>query len=102
MERWEDRFFAQNRKSEVEFAGVPFEHVYRALAALGWTKDDEFWAPDLHVSRFVRPNEEIFVIHEAYFDLKITGTDRQADNLREFISGIEPDEVLCAGNHVRK
>jgi hypothetical protein len=97
MKTWEDRFFALNRTSEVELEGVPLEHVARALRALGWSKDDEFWAPDLQVSRFIRHDDEIFIVQETYFDPKLTGTNRQVEELREFISGIDPNEILYAG-----
>ncbi len=97
MKTWEERFFALNRTNEVELVGISFEHLFRALAALDWSLDDEFWAPDLQVSRFLRQEEEIFVIQETYFDPKLAGTDLQVEELSDFISKISPDEFLCAG-----
>jgi hypothetical protein len=97
MKTWVDRFFALNKESEVEFTGVCFSHVFRGLDALGWKLDDEFWAPDMQVSRFLRGVSEIFVIQETYFDPKLTGGDHDIEALRAFISGIGPNEVLYAG-----
>jgi len=101
MKTWGARFFALNRTNEVELIGVPLEHVARALRALGWSKDDEFWAPDLQVSRLVRHEDEIFIIQETYFDPKVTGTHWHVEELREFISGIDPNEILHAGAPAR-
>ena len=97
MKTWEDRFFTLNKESEVEFKGACFSHVFRGLGALGWKLDDEFWAPDLQVSRYLRDEGEIFVIQETYFDPKLTGSEQDIEALRTFISGIDPNEVLLAG-----
>jgi hypothetical protein len=97
MKTWENRFFAFNKKSEVELKGACFSHVFRALNALEWNLDDEFWAPDLQVSRFLRHDEEIFVIQETYFDPKLTGSSEDIEEIKKFISGIDPNEVLYAG-----
>ena len=98
MKTWEDRFFALNKESEVEFKGACFSHVFRGLDSLGWNLDDEFWAPDLQVSRFLRGEGEIFVIQETYSDPKLTGSEQDIEALRTFISGIDPNEVLYAGS----
>lgn len=97
MKTWEDRFFALNKESEVELKGACFSHVFRGLGALGWKLDDEFWAPDLQVSRFLRGEGEIFVIQETYFDPKLTGGEQDIEALRTFISGIDANEELYAG-----
>ncbi len=94
---WEDRFFAFNKDSEVEFKGACFSNVFRGIGALGLKLEDEFWAPDLQVSRFLRGEGEIFVIQETYFDPKLTGSEQDIEALRTFISGIDPNEVLYAG-----
>ena len=97
MKTWEDRFFVLNKESEVEFKRVCFSHVFRGLGALGWKLNDEFWAPDLQVSRFLRDEDEIFVIQETYFDPKLTGSEQDIEALRTLISGIDPNEVFYAG-----
>jgi hypothetical protein len=97
MKYWESRFFELNRTNEVELVKVPLDHVSRALSVLGWSKDDELWAPDLHVSRFLREDAEIFVLQETYFDPKLTGDARHICEIREYISGIGPNEILYAG-----
>ncbi len=97
MKTWEERFFELNREQETELVGVCFSHVFRGLKALGWNCDDEFWAPDLQVSRFTQLEEELFVIQETYFAPKLTGEDRRISELRAFISGIDPNEDSLAG-----
>jgi len=97
MKTWEERFFALNQTNEVELVGVPLEHVVRALYVLKWTKDDQFWAPDLHVTRFHRDQDEIFVIQETYFDPKLTGTEKHVDEIRQISSGFDPNVRLYAG-----
>jgi hypothetical protein len=97
MKTWEERFFDLNRTNQIELVGVPLEHVARALYVLRWIKDDQFWAPDLHVTRFHRGQDEIFVIQETYFDPKLTGTEMHVEEIREIISGIDPSVRLYAG-----
>jgi hypothetical protein len=97
MKKWEERFFALNRPNEVELVGISLEHVALALKALCWTKDDDFWSPDLQVSRFIRHDDEIFIIQETYFDPKLTGAEQQVQELRDFISGTDPNEISSAG-----
>jgi hypothetical protein len=97
MKTWEKRYFILNETNEVELKGVAFSHIFRGLNSLGWKRDDEFWAPDLQVSRFVRADEEIFVIEETYFDPKLTGDEQHIQELEEAISKIDPDEILYAG-----
>lgn len=71
--------------------------MFRGLDALEWKLDDEFWAPDLQVSRFLRGEDEIFVIQETYFDPKLTGSTQDVEALGKFISEIGPNEMLYAG-----
>lgn len=97
MKTWENRFFGRNKESEVEFKGVYLSYLFRGLDALGWNLDDEFLAPDLQVSRFLRGEDELFVMHETYFDPKLTGNDKDIEALREHITKIDPNEVLYAG-----
>jgi hypothetical protein len=97
MKKWEERFFALNRTNEVELVGISLEHVALALKALRWTKDDDFWSPDLRVSRFIRHDDEIFIIQETYFDPKLTGAEQRVQELRDFISGIDLNEIPSAG-----
>ena len=98
MKQWEERFFAQNKKSEVELEGVSFADVFRGLDVLGWNRDDEFWVPDLQVVRFLRDEDEIFIIQETYFDPKLTGSTSHIKELGKFLSKIDPDEKLNAGS----
>lgn len=97
MKTWEERYFILNKTNEVELKGVSFSYIFRGLNTLGWERNDEFWAPDLQVSRFVRADNEIFVIQETYFDPKLTGDELHIQELEEAISKIDPVEVLYAG-----
>jgi hypothetical protein len=92
MEKWEDRFFALNRTNETELKGVPLSLVFRGLHRFGWKRDDEIFAPDLQVSRFIREEDEIFVIQETYFDPKLTGDASSILELSNAITEIDPNE----------
>jgi hypothetical protein len=98
MKKWEDRFFALNKEIEVEIAERSIDHVARAARHLGWKVDDQFWAPDLHVSRLVRGESELFVIQETYFGPKLTGNEADISEVRKEAFKIDPNEELFAGS----
>ena len=97
MKKWEDRFFALNKEIEVEVPERALDHVARAARQLGWTVDDQFWAPDLHVSRLVRGEDELFLIQETYFGPKLTGSPTDITQLRAEALKIDPNKELFAG-----
>ena len=97
MKKWEDRFFALNKEIEVEVTERALDHVARAAKQLGWAVDDQFWSPDLHVSRLVRGENELFLIQETYFGPKLTGSPTDIAQLRAEALKIDPNEELFAG-----
>ncbi|HVV71339.1 MAG TPA: hypothetical protein VHI52_07550 [Verrucomicrobiae bacterium] len=97
MKKWEDRFFALNKEIEVEVTEWALDHLARAAKLLGWTVDDEFWAPDLHVSRLVRGENELFLIQESYFGPKLTGNPPEIAQLRAEALKIDPNQEFLAG-----
>jgi hypothetical protein len=97
MKMWEDRFFALNKEIEVEVNERTLEQVPCATSQLGWTVDDQFWARDLHVSRLVRGDNELFLIQETYFGPKLTGSPADIAQLRAEALKINPNKDLFAG-----
>ena len=97
MEKWAERFFAINKEIEVEIPDRSIDHMIQAAKELDWMFNDEFWAPDLQVSRFVRNESEIFIIQETYFGPKITGEKSDVQELSDRVSKIDPDKELYAG-----
>jgi len=97
MKKWEDRFFALNKDVEVEITDREFDDVACAARQLRWTVDDQFWAPDLHVSRLIRGDSEMFLIQETYFGPKLTGNVNDILELREAVQKIDPNRELLAG-----
>ena len=97
MKKWEDRFFALNKHIEVEVTERTLDDVARAAMLLGWVVDDQFWTPDLHVSRLVREGDELFLIQETYFGPKLTGRPADIEQLRVEVLKIDPNQELLAG-----
>jgi len=81
MKTWTERFFELNKINETELEGVQMEAVCRSLKELAWNLDDLFQTLDLSVSRWIRGDEEIFVIEETYFDPKLTGLAQHVDEV---------------------
>ena len=96
MKKWEKRFFDLDHKTEVELKGACFSDVFSGLEAFQWKLDDEFWARDLQVSRLLRDTDEIFVIQETFFDPQLIGAPGHIEELRKYLSGIDPNEVRYA------
>lgn len=97
MNNWKDRFFALNREIEVEITQRDLDHVVRAARQLGWKVDDQFWAPDLHVSRLLRGESELFLVQETYFGPKLTGNPEDISELSDEAIKIDPNEEHFAG-----
>lgn len=97
MKKWEDRFFALNKETEVEIADRGLDDVSRAARLLGWVVNDQFWAPDLHVSRLVREEHELFIIQETYFGPKLTGSHADIEQVRVEALKIAPNRERLAG-----
>lgn len=97
MKKWQDRFFVLNKEIEVEITERALDHVARAARQLGWIVDDEFWARDLHVSRLVRGENELFLIQETHFGPKLTGSPTDIAQLRAEALKIDPNEEFLAG-----
>jgi len=74
MEGWTERFFrCLKEQGDHEFEGMALEKLLAVLLQLGWKPAESFWTPDLQVDRFVRDEEELFLMLETYFDPKICG-----------------------------
>ncbi len=98
MEKWEDRFFAMNKEIEEEITERNLDDVIQSARKLRWTVDDQFWSPDLHVSRLIRGDSELFLIQETYYGPKLAGTMSDILELMEEVHNIDPNRELLAGN----
>lgn len=94
---WESRFFSRNKEVEAELVGTAFHIAIRAIERLDWRLDDNFWAPDLQVSRYIKNEKELFLIQETYFGPKLTGEQTDIDAVKVAVTNIDPQEELYAG-----